>query len=115
MMRHQRLVELLPLLTTSLEKNASQDVYRKTKIAMNELIIKVSGTVNRALPSMDNDGLGIFLQANQILIAGSWPASRRSPDQDKVLDELEMPHMKLDFLIFMEKSLQALLKGLGVD
>ncbi|MDF1567066.1 MAG: TetR family transcriptional regulator [Spirochaetaceae bacterium] len=113
--RHQRLVELIPLLTTSLEKNASKEVYRTTKIAMNELIIKVSGIVNRALPSLDNDSLGIFIQVNQILIAGSWPVSRRSPDQDKVLDELEMPHMKLDFLDFMKRSLNAVLNGLGVD
>jgi TetR/AcrR family transcriptional regulator len=115
LMRHQRLVELLPLLTTSLEKNASREVYRKTKVAMNELIMKVSDIVKRALPALDSDGLGTFIQANQMLIAGSWPASRRSPDQEAVLEELEMPHLKIDFLNFMKKSLNALLKGLGVD
>lgn len=113
--RHQRLVELIPLLTTSLEKNASKEVYRKTKIEVNELIIKVTGIIKRALPSLDNDGLGIFIQANQILIAGSWPASRRSPEQEAVLDELEMPHLKINFLDFMKRSLNALLTGLGVN
>ena len=113
--RHQRLVELIPLLTTSLEKNASKEVYRKTKIAMNELIIKVTGIIKRALPSLDNDGLGIFIQANQILIAGSWPATHRSPEQEAVLDELEMPHLKINFLDFMKRSLNALLTGLGVN
>jgi hypothetical protein len=77
-MRHQRLVELLPLLTTSLEKNASREVYRKTKVAMNELIMKVSDIVKRALPALDSDGCGHYpgqSNAYRRFVAGIPPQS----------------------------------------
>lgn len=110
--RHQRFLELSPLLAPTLEKNTSRKVYREAKIAINEIGGIIINTLKVVLPNLSEDSVAAFTRINQILIAGTWPISRRTALQDEVLEELNLPLMKLEFFEVLESSLYIFLIGL---
>ena len=98
--RHQRFVELTPLLNMSLERNASREVLKETKLTMAAFSSQLIPIIQRALPDLSRSGVLEFLQTNLFLIAGTWPAGHRTPMQNDVLDETGIPELKIDFFDF---------------
>lgn len=112
--RHQRFVELTPLLNLSLERNASREVLKETKLAMAEFGSLLVPVLRRALPGLSPPGAYEFLQTNLFLIAGTWPASHRTAMQNEVIDEIGVPELRIEFFEFMHRALDTCLRGLGI-
>jgi TetR/AcrR family transcriptional regulator len=109
--RQKRLLELSPLLSLSLEKNTSENIYRYTKLALSERMSEVVPALQKALPSLTAGQFFEFLLTHQALLAGAWPMTQYSEMQNKVLDEIVLPHFKIDFATFYEKAILMYLRG----
>lgn len=112
--RQKRLLELSSLLAISLEKNTSEEVYKKTKIVLNQHLEQLISAIQVALPSLKPQEAMSFMATTQVLIAGAWPMGQHSKIQEKVLKELKMPHMKFDFIQYFKSTILIYLKGLGI-
>lgn len=110
--KHNRLLELSPLLNTSLEKNTSEEVYRKTKLTLNRQMEEIASSAQKALPFLTEKDAMMFVATNQVILAGAWPMGQHTKMQEKVLKELAMPHLKIDFVSFFKNTILTYLKGL---
>jgi hypothetical protein len=109
--QQHRLLRLLALLSHSLEKNSSEEVYRKTKLALNEGTTRLISALQRAIPSLTFAQWSEFLVFHQALVAGLWPMAQYSDMQRRVLDDLALSHFEIDFASFYEKALLIYLRG----
>ena len=109
--RQTRLLRLTPLLTITLEKNTSEEVYRQTKLTLHEKMTAVVPHLQRALPSLSDMQVFEFLLFHQALLSGAQPMARYSDMQLRVLDELKLQVLKIDFAAFYEKSILMYLRG----
>ncbi len=112
---HQRLIELTPLLNTSLERNASRENLIKVKSEMARISQEILGVISFVLPDLPPESIFNFLRTNIFLIAGTWPASNRTPLLENVLDELKLHQMKIEFFPYMEQTLGTYLAGMASD
>ena len=109
--RRKRLLRLLPLISLSLEKNVSENVYRDFKTSLNDMTCEVIPVIGNTLSECDQDQIGAFLLFNLALVAGAWPMSQYSFMQRSVLNDPELAWMKVDFKDFFRKSIAAYLRG----
>jgi AcrR family transcriptional regulator len=109
--RQSRLLELTPLLSLTLEKNTSEEVYRRTKLALQELMGPAAAAIRKALPALSLDQVFGFLRTQQALLAGAWPMAQYSDMQLRVLDELDVPQLKFDFASLYENAVLMYLRG----
>lgn len=110
--QQERLLELSPLLAVILEKNASEDVYRKIKIDFTTQLSIAFPSIQKALPDLTNEMLYDFMFTHAALLAGGRPMSQYSEMQEKVIKELNIPEIKLNFEKFYKKTITIYLKGL---
>jgi TetR/AcrR family transcriptional regulator len=111
--QQRRLLELSPLLSLSLEKNTSEEVYRKTKLALIGRMQTVIPALRKAIPSLSLEQWYDFLLTHQALLAGAWPMAQYSEMQQKVLQELALPQMQIDFTAFYRKAILFYLSGMA--
>jgi TetR/AcrR family transcriptional regulator len=109
--RHRRLLDLTPLLTLTLERNSSEELYKETKIAFGLAMEDLSAMISKALPGLDPEEIGEFLKFYQALVSGAWPMSRYTEMQSRILDELHMNRVKVDFPKLISDSLLAYIRG----
>lgn len=109
--QQHRLLELSPLLALSLEKNTSEEVFRKTKLALLERMQVVIQVLSKAIPSLSFEQWYDFLLTSQALVAGAWPMAQYSEMQLNVLRELALPQLQIDFPTFFRKAVLSYLKG----
>ena len=110
--RQNRLLELSPLLSLFLEKNSSEDIYRNTKRTLTERLSKVVTALQKAIPSLTIAQWYEFLLTQQSITAGAWPMAQYTDMQLRVIDELDLPHLKIDFTAFYKKAILIYLRGL---
>ncbi len=112
LMKQHRLLELSPLLTLNLEKNTSEKIYREIKIVMVEQMEDVISIVSKIIPGLSDEKIYKLLFTHQVLAAGLYPMCQYSEMQTKVLNDLNLDFMKLDFSSFYSETLHLYLKGL---
>lgn len=113
--RQARLLRLTPLLTITLEKNTSEDVYRRTKLTLHEKMTAIVPHLQRALPSLSDEQVFEFLLFHQALLSGARPMARYSEMQLRVLDELKLQVLKIDFAAFYERAVLMYLRGVLIS
>lgn len=111
LLRQERLLELHPRLALSLERNASEDIYRSTKLHFKSLIERGVPALKKALPFRDDGAILSFLEIHLVLTAGLYPMAQYSEMQERVLAEPALSGMKLDFASVYRKAIAAYLKG----
>ena len=111
----RRLLDLSPLLASTLEKNSSEEVYRRTKLLFSEGSAAVTAAVAKALPSYDPEAIFDFLMMQQALAAGAWPMAQTTEMQKRVLEDLNLQRMCVDFPEFFRKAIVTFLRGLVSD
>jgi hypothetical protein len=109
--QQHRLLKLLALLSHSLEKNCSEEMYRKTKLALHEGTKRLILALQRAIPSLTFAQWVEFLKFHQALVAGLWPMTQYSDMQRQVLDDLALSDFNIDFAALYEKALLMYLRG----
>lgn len=113
--RQTRLLRLTPLLTITLEKNTSEEVYRRTKRALHEKMTAIVPHLQRALPGLSSSQVFDFLLFHQALLSGARPMANYSEMQLRVLDELDLQMLKIDFADFYGKSILMYLRGVLIS
>lgn len=112
LLRHERLLEFLPMLDLILEHNSSEKVYYAAKKRFKEKFPQAISSVQKALPCLTEEKAADFLYIQQALVAGLRPMTQYSEMQKKVLEELEIHKALQDFSAFFQKALHNYLKGL---
>lgn len=110
--RQKRMLQLTPLLSLSLEKNSSEELYLKTKVTLYELTEKFSSIMRRVLPELSEEHIYRFILLHQALSAGAWPMSQYTGYQTRILKENGLDFFKLEFSSFYLESITAYLKGI---
>ncbi len=113
--RQEQLLELSSLLAVTLERNTSEEAFRKTKIFLGELLSWLVGILRKVLPMLADDQITEFARAQQILFSGAWPMSRLPERQKEILKEMKMEYMILDFPVFYRLTILRLLKSLAEE
>ncbi len=109
--RHRRLLELTPLLTLTLERNASEELYRDTKIAFADVLEVLTRVISKALPALEPNRIGEFIKFFQALVSGAWPMSKHTETQRRTLEELGMNSIVVDFPKLVSESIHAYVRG----
>ncbi len=113
--RQEQLLELSPLLAVTLERNTSEEAFRKTKLFLVELLFRVVGILRKALPMLSDEQIVEFIRTQQVLFSGAWPMSRLPERQKEILRELNIEYMILDFPAFFRDTILRLLKSLAEE
>lgn len=113
--RQERLLELSSLLSVTLERNTSEAAFRKTKIFLGELLLRLVGILRKVLPMLRDDQIVEFARTQQVFFSGAWPMSRLPARQKEILREMKMEYMILDFPIFYRDTILRLLKSLAAE
>lgn len=111
LVRQERLLELHPHLALSLERNASERVYRDTKRHFLELMNKGIPAMRAALPFRDDGEILAFLETHLALTAGLFPMAKYSPMQEGVLADRELAALKIEFAASYRLMIETYLKG----
>lgn len=111
LLRQERLLELHPHLAVSLERNASEKVYRKTKKRFMGLIERGLPALRAALPFPDDESVLAFLETHLALASGLAPMAKYSPMQERVLQEEGLASLKIDFRTAYRRAIETYLKG----
>lgn len=113
LLKQERLIKLSPLLSLSLEKNVSEDLYREFKTTLNSIVEGTIPILKRVLPHHSESHLMNFMLFHAALVAGLWPMCQYSDMQKSVLASPELSHFKMEFRKFYVKSISAYLGGIA--
>jgi len=109
--RQNRLLRLTPLLTMTLENNTSEEVYRRTKLAIRDKTAEMIPKIQNLIPALSSDQIFDFLLFHQALLAGGWPMTQYTDMQLKVLHEIGMQQLNIKFSVFYKRSILTYLRG----
>lgn len=111
--RQERLLELSSLLAVTLERNTSEEAFRKTKIFLGELLFRLVEILRKVLPMLSDDQIAEFVRTQQVFLSGAWPMSQLPARQKEILREMNMEYLILDFPVFFRDTILRLLKSLA--
>jgi AcrR family transcriptional regulator len=113
--RQERLLELSSLLAVTLERNTSEEAFRKTKLFLGELLMWLVSILRTVLPMLSDDQIVEFARTQQVLFSGAWPMSRLPERQKEILREMNSEYMILDFPVFYRDTILRILKSLAEE
>lgn len=113
--RQEQLLELSSLLAVTLERNTSEEAFRKTKLFLVELLYRLVGILRKVLPMLSDDQIVEFARTQQVLLSGAWPMSRLPERQKEILRESKIEYMILDFPVFFRDTILRLLESLAEE
>ncbi len=111
LLRQERLLELHPRLALSLERNASERVFRETKRGFLVLLERGIPAMRAALPFPDDGAVLRFLEIHLGLVSGLAPMARYSPMQERVLAEPGLSALRIDFGDVYRRGIETYLRG----
>lgn len=110
-LQHRTLLDLLPQLMTSMEKNSSVEQiveFKKTGFAlMGELV----QTLTELYPKLDAEQWGTVVQCSIALMAGLWPLTNPGQNVQEALQHPDVQESVWEFEPLMKYGMQALILG----
>ncbi len=113
LLKHQRFLELNPLLALSLEKNASDEIYLAFKIELHQQLSKVIEVLKKPLPKLNEAEIYSFLLIQGMLICGGWPMSQYTDQHLKLLESAGLGQLRIEFEPFYRDAIVNYLHGLS--
>jgi AcrR family transcriptional regulator len=110
--RHQRLLDLISILPSFLEKNVTEEVLVDFKRSVNDELSVLSGLLCKTFPCLTSEKAAEFLDLQLASAIGLYQLTNLSELQRRVLEYPEFQHMKVDFKPYFQKSVECLLHGL---
>jgi AcrR family transcriptional regulator len=110
--RHQRLLDLVSILPSFLEKNVTEEVLVDFKRSVNRELGVLSELLCKTFPAFTPEKAGEFLELQLASAIGLHQITNLSEIQKKVLAYPEFRHMKVDFGLYLRKAIECLLYGL---
>jgi AcrR family transcriptional regulator len=108
--RHKRLLDLLSILNSFLEKNVTEDTLVDFKRSVNSEVQVMSGLLCKIFPTLTPEKVGEFLELQLAAAIGLYQITNLSEIQRKVLEYPEFRHMKVDFNDYLKKAVEYLLR-----
>ncbi|MDH4219370.1 MAG: TetR family transcriptional regulator [Candidatus Aminicenantes bacterium] len=110
--KHVRLLNLISILYTHLEKNSSLQNLIDFKKRANEELMTLSELLCGLFPLLTLEKVAEFLNLQLAAAIGLYQMTNLSEVQRIVLEYPEFEHFKLDFKVYFQKTVEHLLQGL---
>ena len=110
-LRHLTMLDLLPELMTSLEKNSSVEqivAFKKTGFALLHELVE---TLAQIYPKLSIEQWGTVVECSVALMAGLWPLTNPGRNVREALAHPEVQEQPWEFEPLMTYGLQALIQG----
>ncbi len=90
LMRHERMLDIIPLLGVALERNASENVLFHFKFKTHQLLAHIAGSLAVPLPMMTAEQGSSLITRVHGLVAGLWPFAKPNETMKAVLQHPEL-------------------------
>ena len=110
-----RLLDLMPLLSTSLERNSAADAVLRFKFRLAEVMRRLTAALGRVLPGVPEQRLVLLLTAMHALVAGLWPMANPNKIVQQVMEQPELVPMNVNFASTAKGTFSALIDGLKLQ
>ena len=110
-LQHQTLLDLLPLLMTSMERNSSVEQIIRFKKSGYELLGQLIETLERVEPRLDAGQWMTVVQCATSMMAGLWPLSRPGENVIEAMGHPDVNQRPWEFGSVMTRGLAALVRG----
>lgn len=110
-LEHQTLLDLLPQLCTSMERNSSADQIVHFKKVGYERFTNLVETLERADPRLSTKAWGKVVQCAFSLMSGLWPLSNPGENVLKAMRHPDVDQSPWEFAPLMTQGLSALIRG----
>jgi len=110
--KHKRLLELLSILNTVIEKNVSVESLAVWRKAMNDCFKALNKQMLRIIPGMTSDLGHLFFDFQMHYAVGLYPATAQNEIQKKAAKVSGVPYKKEGFVPAFSKFLAIALQGL---
>ena len=113
--KHKRLVELMSILYTVIEKNTTIEKLTVFKASLMGSLHKLFEIIKSALPTLDESAVSDFIYMQLYYVMGMYPATRQSEIQKKAIELAGFPYTPPDFVVEYNKFVVFSLNGLMKD
>jgi AcrR family transcriptional regulator len=110
--RHRRLLDLISILPSYLEKNVTEESLVDFKRGIIGELHVLSERLVKLFPDLSLERVGIFLEIQFATAIGLYQMTNLSELQRKVLEYPEFRGLKMDFNCSLQKTVECLLQGL---
>ncbi|HWR24316.1 MAG TPA: TetR family transcriptional regulator [Feifaniaceae bacterium] len=109
---HARLIQLLPILNTVIEKNVSVEALTVLKKSMFESFSRISDKITEIIPHMTAELSFLFFNFQMYYAMGLYPATVPNEIQEKAMKLSGMPYKAETFVPAFSKFIVTVLQGL---
>ena len=110
--KRKRLLNLLSIMNSFLEKNVSEQCLVEFKRYANEELKALSTLLCQKFPALSSEKAGEFIELQLASAIGLYQITNLSEMQQRVLEYPEFRPMKVDFSGYLQKAIECLLHGL---
>ncbi|EMI22152.1 TetR family transcriptional regulator [Rhodopirellula maiorica SM1] len=110
-LKHRVWLDLLPQLSTSLEKNSSVQQLVDFKKAGYERFAELIETLHRVCPTINQTAWGSVIQCGYALMAGLWSHANPGANVVEALQHPDVDRPLCDFAGTLQSGLSALIRG----
>ena len=112
--KHKRLLGLLSILFSIIEKNVTLDKLAEFKIVLFRETAKTLQIVKNQFPEFSDEDVNRFLLTQQIFALGLYPATLQNEIQKKAVAKAGISYSPPDFVDAFSQFIVLTVKGLGV-
>ncbi|MCW8863246.1 MAG: TetR/AcrR family transcriptional regulator [Colwellia sp.] len=111
---HPKLMDLMPILFSSLEKNSSYQQLQAFKRLSKSLLYRITLEIGRIYPQVQGEKAFRFLSLGYAVTVNCWTANSQSEALTKLYQEEEFKDLKPDFEYDLSESIEIIIRGLRV-
>lgn len=112
---HPKLMDLMPILFSSLEKNSSYEQLQAFKRLSKNLLYRITLEIGRIYPSVQGEKAFRFLNLGYAATVNSWTANTQSEALKKLYQEEEFRDLKPNFEYDLSESITIVIRGLILE
>jgi AcrR family transcriptional regulator len=112
LMKHERMLDLTPLLGIALERNTSEDALFHFKLNSHQLLGQIINGLMVPLPMMDAQQGGALVMRVHGLIAGLWPFTKPNETMDAVMQRPELSSFTFNIDEFLRDSIELFVRDI---
>ena len=112
LVKHKRLLDLIGILFSSLEKNCTEESLRSFKYSTKDELKTTVELICRVFPGVSPEKATDFFYLQFASAGGLYQMTNRSEVQKKVLEDPELKEFNINFEPYYKSSVKYLVKGL---
>ncbi|MBQ4848105.1 TetR/AcrR family transcriptional regulator [Pseudoalteromonas sp. MMG005] len=112
---HPKLMDLMPILFSSLEKNSSYEQLQAFKRLSKNLLYRITLEISRIYPSVQGEKAFKFLNLGYAATVNCWTANSQSEALKKLYEDEEFKDLKPNFEYDLSESITIVIRGLKLE